>query len=292
LGDSEDDIVIRALGELREAGPRGAGAVPAIVREFDRAEFNTKDNMIDALTAIGPSAKAAVPMLVETMKKVDNSRLAPAAAAALLIIDSGGRYREAALTRLKVGIQAPESEESRTESLKCVLAIQVMPRELAPVLIAGLLGDPNSTNRRLCAMALARVADRQQECAVALEQALKDPDQFVRVQAVEGISVLCPPAKVAKQSLLIALSDRSVYVRRAATESSEHLCPDATLRVPDLARHLADPSASVRRLAALALGRIGPPAITAKSNLERMLGDIDKQAAAAAAKSLQKITGQ
>lgn len=93
----------------------------------------------------------------------------------------------------------------------------------------------------------------------ALRQALRDPDENIRMGAAEGLEGLGSYAEAAVPNLVEALKDKKQGVRRAAAMALMRVVgPGADAGVNEIAAALKDPDDTVRSAAAEALGKIGP----------------------------------
>ena len=88
---------------LRGIGPAAKDAVPAMMQCFDKSDTNTRFSILEALQAMGSSAGAAVPRLVEALKDpgLKHSPEEMFAVRALWRIDQNPAALEAALDALK-----------------------------------------------------------------------------------------------------------------------------------------------------------------------------------------------
>jgi hypothetical protein len=119
--------------------------------------------------------------------------------------------------------------------------------------------------------------------ALALANALRDPDTEVRWKSAATLGTLGPQAGSAVPALVESLQDRDEVVRRAAAMALGQIGSETA--IPALAAALADTDHGVRKMAASALIRLGPKARDAVPALIVALGDRDtgvRQAAAAA----------
>ena len=88
------------------------------------------------------------------------------------------------------------------------------------------------------------------------------------------------------------LSGLAPYTRHLAAYAIASMGPKATAAVPALIKNLEDPEPTVRFSSALALGEIGPGAKEAVDPLKKLLDDRSEDVAAAARKSIKRITGE
>jgi len=137
--------------------------------------------------------------------------------------------------------------------------------------------------------ALQPVLDlRGEEAAIAvLTECLKNPDDWIRRAASEGLGRVGPKAI---PSLISALDADAAPVRASAAISLLPYGPDAKDAVPALTVALTDEDSDVRRKSALALGRVGQAAQPAVSRLKEVLSDPDTYVRLSAAEALWRVT--
>jgi HEAT repeat protein len=71
---------------------------------------------------------------------------------------------------------------------------------------------------------------RGEAVALALAEALKDQDAFVRQEAAHSLGQIGPDARPAAPALVAALRDRKPAVRKAAAEALKSIDPEAADR--------------------------------------------------------------
>jgi len=105
---------------------------------------------------------------------------------------------------------------------------------------------------------LETMEDIDPEVVTALIEALKIPDNDVRVNAVWALGKIGPQARAAIPELMEALVDNDWKVRFPAAWALGRIGPDAVETIPSLIHALGDRKVDVRREAVQALGWIGP----------------------------------
>jgi len=105
---------------------------------------------------------------------------------------------------------------------------------------------------------LETMEDIDPEVVTALIEALKIPDNDVRVNAVWAIGKIGPQARASIPELMEALVDNDWKVRFPAAWALGRIGPDAVETIPSLIHALGDRKVDVRREAVQALGWIGP----------------------------------
>ncbi len=160
--------------------------------------------------------------------------------------------------------------------------------------------------------------------AGALTDAIADPDQELRGDAIEALGNIGPDAAPAIPALVRCLGDESWLIgdkaaqalgwiganavpalmeplhsrdpeaRRRAIKSLGNIGPNAAGALPDLIRALIDPDEEIRTAAAEAIGLVatGPEAAAAAPGLLAAFKDADRIVRKTAAEALGKIGGQ
>lgn len=209
LGDKED-LVARAAGEA--LGARGEPVVPPLVQALKDPAVRRYAAL--ALRDIGPKAKAATPVLVETLADAD----APTrglAAQALAAIGPDARPAAAALIN---GMLKDTDKEHRAHCARALLLVDPEPRLAAPAFRQAL------RDRQAPGVVDSAVEGLTKLAAVAeLSDALKDKDEEVRRSAVEVLGTLGPAARPAIPALQEATRDGNAQVAAAARHVLEKL---------------------------------------------------------------------
>jgi len=173
----------------------------------------------DALGAIGPPAKVAIPFLIKAL--LDEAELVRANAAVAL------------------GRMGP-------------LAGDAVP------LLASSLGDSESQVRICAANALGKIGPVGRRAVASLVESLNDPVPLVRASAASALGKINSSSWVVVPELIGVLKDSDEFVRSSAVISIGRFGARAGQATPALASALTDPSYPVRICAAEALGEIGP----------------------------------
>jgi len=173
----------------------------------------------DALGAIGPPAKVAIPFLRTAL--LDEAELVRANAAVAL------------------GRMGP-------------LAHDAVPS------LASLLAD-NETQVRICAAnALGKIGPDGKGAVASLVGSLNDPVPLVRASAACALGKINAVSWLVVPALIGGLNDSDEFVRSSAVVAIGKFGAQAVQATPALASALTDPSYPVRICAAEALGEIGP----------------------------------
>jgi HEAT repeat protein len=216
-----------------------------------------------ALTQLRPPAEAVIPTLTDILKNppkpdgrhVDNRAVADA----LGVLASMGPDAAAASGELVTLLYSDEQQavENATAAM-----IAIGPKA-APALIAtlGRRGDDFVARSRAAAV-LADLYPCGEPTIAALVEALKDPDEAVRLAAATALGSCAPPPASARPGLAAALRDPTPEVRRAALRAWTILDPTGQAGqapdVPVLVGVLKGDDNPARADAASVLGAIGP----------------------------------
>lgn len=125
----------------------------------------------------------------------------------------------------------------------------------------------------LMVAAIARAAD---PAAInKLIDALRNPDEKAKVQAIDALANLGPAAKSAVKALAAQLSDKSALVRGHAAHALMLIGPADPVAVEALIKALTDSDVAVRRMAVRALHHVHPAGKDVIDALAKELNDQD-----------------
>ncbi len=208
-------------------------AIPALIDLLD-ARSPEPISLFAAYT-LGSFGKAAVPGLVEAMRGNDGESVDDAR----VFIDEG---------------QHSEVEMVARNAAHALVAVGV---DAVPELVRCLReGGPRV--RKYAVFALGEIRSNAPEVLSVLAGACRDPDVYVRINAVEAIGLKTPTAEVV-QAATDALADREDEVRFNAALALARLGKGAAAAVPALRDALCDGNRYVVGYALEALDRIGTP---------------------------------
>ncbi len=162
------------------------------------------------------------------------------------------------------------------------------------------LRDPDSKVRRNIVKLVGLVAMTQRPIFLGLEEKLrpliKDPDQRVRLMAIDSLSLQFVNSDAFQEDLVRVLTqDKSGSVRLGAARAIGQLRGTANVSaIAALIQSLDDPSVGVRHSAVGALLKIGPSAYSAIPHLEKIVGKTKEsdplhQTAAHALRKIQDV---
>jgi HEAT repeat protein len=245
-----------AAHALRCIGADAAPAVPALVETLlADAENEVRWRSADALGEIGPKARAAVPILLQTMR-VANESLAASSAVAL------GRIRADASDVVPALTAALQHREwrAREGAVQALGEFGPEAKTAIPALIEVLKHDSFLICEKASAT-LKRVGPAAVDTAVvALCESLTDAREEVRGTAAISLTMLDREGK--SVPALIGMLRTDTSCRHVAARALAQMGTKARSAVPALIEALKDGNAWVRREAADALKLIDAEAAT------------------------------
>jgi HEAT repeat protein len=318
--DEIPEIRQRAAFVLERLGPIGSAAAKSLGEALatDKDE-SLRDQVVDALLAMGPGAKPALPALLHlaadsTLPVSRREKLiaaivaadpaSPMVATTLIVIagDSDASLRAAAATALGqldplspdaiLKLVALTKTDKRTEpraAALCALA-EAGPRAKSArreiqAIAAGTIQDGQAFLARL---AIAAMDGETAKAATIVHAGLTDNKADLRASAASALIRLGPKPDDFP-ALMRLLNDRDGSTREAAAKCLGRLGPVAKEAVLRLTKLLTDDATSdVRIAAATALGDIGPAALAAIPKLKQA-ARTDRVVEPAARKALEKL---
>ncbi len=313
--DRERDIRMLAGQVLEKLGPGGGPAAAALAAAVPKeAEPVVREQLIDALAAMGPAAKPGLPVLLPVVtdrtasgdrrlrviaavaaadpasKEVSAALLAAAgapeawvrgaAAAALVALDP---VPPEALAAVVTMANTDKATAARVAALRALAAAGPKARPVRAD-VEKIAGGKYPEFALPARVALAAMDGDVAKAAAAVRAGLGDKNGQVRAAAAEAL-LLVGPAEGDLPAVLKLLKDPAADTRAAAAACAGRL--GAAEAVPGLVRLLDDKEGAVRAAAAAALGEVGPAARPAAAKLKALRGDV--LAGPAAAKALAKI---
>lgn len=280
----------RALEKIRTLGPRAAAAVPgllAIWKKQREAGREPELGLLQALGAIGPEARGAVPLLVDSLTA------------------EGARRDEVVSTLGKIGPDAKAAVPALVKLLKDKPDAHLLPLliealgqigpaadEAAP-LLADLLRQKDGTVHERVIAALPRIGNKSKAVLAALKEfieAQKPPKPPLAGRAALALLQLDPGSTLACRGVVEAVDqygNPTLSWRDVEPILKAH--PGAV--TPSLAEALLDTrlNGHQRALAAVGLRALGPDARGARKSLRVALTDGDRTVRVAAALALATV---
>jgi HEAT repeat protein len=280
---------------LVQLGRQSEAVVSALVGLLDDEDQGVRAKAAIVLAEIGPQAKAAVPALLETLKKHPDNFIAMSLA----------RLRPDADTVVPTLVEMLRNENPEARMAAANLLTEFGPQAKAAVpALADMRNDKDERVRTQTALALWKI-DRQAEPAVsALAEQLKKDDLQICLYAARTLREIGPPAEKAVPALIQVMRKRSEpkdeseklrqqyfldNVRPVAAETLGKIGPAA---VPLLIEALGDEDQGVGGFAARALAASGPDAKAALPQLTKLLESENPSVRTEAASALWRIAKQ
>jgi HEAT repeat protein len=263
LGSTDETQRAQAAEAISKlaVGPDVQQIVAALVKALDKADSQTRYQIVRLLADFGKGAKGAAPSLVALLKS-DKDELVRAAAARSLgyIVEPNGPE----LASLADAIVDRDARVRRAV-VRALVRIHPDPQVGWPLYLKVLEGsDP-----RLAAEAIETAAELGEKIVPRATVALAMPK--ARYWALLILEDVGPAAKSAAPEVAKLLNDEQPEVRMHAALTLGEIGPDAIETVPNLIAALNDKEAAVRIGAAYALGKIG--AKDASGALTRKMSD-------------------
>ncbi len=221
-----------AARRIAEFGTGAREAIQALIARLDDASEPVGLNAAYALAAIG---KEAIPHLARAMRGNDGESVDDAR----VFIDEG------------------QHSEVEMVARNAAHALAAIGRDAVPALLE-CLEQAGPRVRKYAVFALGESGSDALDVVAALSRAVRDPDAYVRINAVEALG-LKRPTKEAVQALIGALEDRDDEVRFNAALAVARVGPGAADAVAALRDALTDGNRYVAGYAVEALERIGTP---------------------------------
>lgn len=285
LKDEDEQVRRSAASALMMCGPSAKVAVPQLLEVLQGNDRNLQTVAVDRLGALGTNAVEAIPML-EKMLATSSGLDRLAVAQALWKIT-----RRAAPV-LPVLIEALEIKGTNyayawpSVSTARILG-EIGPEAKAAVPVLSRLLEASELEARVAAAAaLARISPDTPGIAEPLVASLRYNrgfSQWFAQQALRELGARSVPA------LVKVADDPSPIVRRLAIETLGGIGEPAGEAAPVLSVKLQDPDEWVRRAAADALGKMGAAAKSAVPALRATLQDTSGTVRAAAAIALVRV---
>ena len=144
--------------------------------------------------------------------------------------------------------------------------------------------------RRAAVIALGILGPKQLDVVPSLAQAVGDPDELVRITAIQTLGGMDQDARGAVDVLAkAAVSDQAIAVRDAACKALGKLGTVGQAAGPSLLKALTDADPRTRAAAAVALADVKADPETAVAALARSLDDKDRLVRLSAATALGRI---
>jgi HEAT repeat protein len=284
LQDSDATVRAASADTLGRLGPPVRVAYGILLRaaRIDPSPAVRDESQL-ALKRIAPPNRADLSDFLVKLKDPHAPRLR--AAAALALGQIGPEARDA--------LPALEKSLADDDAAVRVCVAQALweiggeqVKEVVPVLVAGLQDRSNAAVRARAAAALGAMRSQNAKALEALEDALADTDNEVRIEAAFALGTI--GAQKSALKFLTALRDPEIKVRLVAAQAV-WLLGRHTQGVPVLIEALSGEDPDLRLNAVVALAKMGPDAREAVGALAKALHGRDAAVRAHAAEALYRV---
>ena len=302
LGSDNDEVVEQAIEEISHLGPKGAQAVPALLKLLQSSNPHIRAH---AAIALGQMRKAALPAVVALAKMVTDpdASVRSAALDALAEIEPGKKLvvplllealkdQKGAVVKRAVHALAKRGKDivpamiqalkdDRTEFYALLVLHEIGPdaKDAVPA-ICDVLHEANEPyQRQEAAMTLGMIGPGAASAVPDLITLLDDREIGVQHAAVFALGMIGPPAAPAAEAIREHLDSEDPFFWVAGAWALAKIFPEnenikkTTARF--IAQMLTDPDHHVRRMAAQALIDLNPGAQITLPALEAALGSSD-----------------
>lgn len=283
LGDENAEVWSAASWAIGDIPP--AEKVSILLQALENDDWRVRKGAAQALEQLGPEKAAdAVPSLIHSLNKDENTNVRLAVAAAL--------------RRMKTADAIPafsralndEDERIRQISAQALTEIGSEAADAVSALIPG-LEDEDKAVRWAVAQALAAIGPAAESAVPSLTTALDDEYWRVRQAAAEALQSIGPGAETAVPALIQTTENALIdYHFRLFAAASGALVNIGNKSVPALIQVLEEGNVNGRQAAAGVLGAIGPEAADAMPVLTQALTDEDGWVRLAAFYALSHIS--
>jgi len=275
------------LGALDALRRIGSPAVEPLSNLLESPNFVCRYVAANTLGRMGPTAKSALPKLVDLMnneKKIVD--VACEAAAAQVLI--GGPIAEP--VAFLEGLLSHEQALVRMTAARTIAQLGKPASSVVPKLVLA-LNDPDEGVRRVAIEALKRMGSAAKPAIKTLGPRLTDDQPSVRTAAAEILRSMGPAVKEAVGDMSDALAGEDSNVRKLVAETLTRLGPDAKPALPALIKALGTKEYDAYQRTALAdaIGAIGAAATSASPTLLVLLDHPDPILRASVARALGRV---
>jgi HEAT repeat protein len=287
---AESDMVIREqfIDALIAMGPGARPALPALLPLVNQQDtpLSQRMRLLTAIAVADPSSKEVATVLLKSAGDSEQDIRATAATA----MGKLNPMPADALTKLVTMAKSDKGTKARVAALQALAQAGKAARPVkadVEAIAAGKLPE----FALLAKVALAAMDENTNKAAADIRAGLGNKNLQVRSAAAESL-LLIGPAQSDLPALTRLGKDASATTRCAVAKCLGRLGPAAKDAVPVLIKLLDAQEGDVRIAAADALGEIGPAALPAVTKLKEVRGTAmfsDPAAAPAARKALEKL---
>jgi HEAT repeat protein len=284
--DPEPDVR-RLVGRvLEQLGPTGAAAAGDLGRALaGETESDVRAQFIDALIAMGPGAKPALPSLLPLIG--DKDLALPVRAkivTAVAVADPASADVAAALVKAA----AADDPGIRAAAAGAMARLDPLPQSAREALVKAAKSDGRNGPRVAALRALAEAGPRANAARADLEAIAAGPQAGLALWAKVALAAVAGDVVKAAPDVRAGLAARNPLVRATAAEALLLVGP-TTDDLPALLKVMKDASGTTKAAAATAVGRLAAPPKDAVPQLRRLLEDNEAEVRSAAAEALGRI---
>jgi HEAT repeat protein len=266
-----DDQLVQSF---RQMGP---SSVPKLLPLLQDNEPRVRSHAAYMLGELGDPAHAAVPSMIPLLKDPDD-RVRWNTAVAL---GKMGDAAQPAVTALIKDLQDP-NEEVRESAIDALAQMGPTAKSAIPALIATFKGNTEFS-------ASAALSGIGTPAIPSLMQAVKDPNEAVRLGALQSLGGMGKGAKSIVPQIIPRLKDPSPKVQVQTAWALQSMGESPELILPVLMAKLKDPDPDVRTSSAATLGQLGQAATPAIPALITALNDPNPDVRSSSAATLGQL---
>ena len=251
-GDEQTALYVIAI--CVKLGPAAESMTPALIRLLPHKNTRLGIASAEALAAIGPNARTALPSMKATLSSRGPALSAPVRAAltkAIQTIEKGPSYDVATLTNLIEQLDSDDADDRERAGLQ-ISKIGPAAVKAVPALIRA-AGRPGASG---AIKALGAIGPPAGSAAAALARRVSGSDEDLSSEAIEALSKI---GRLGMIQLINLLSDRGTKEHRRR-DIIDTIGQRGALGAPataSLIRVLSDKDRSMRLASVKALGNIG-----------------------------------
>ncbi|MBI4852938.1 MAG: HEAT repeat domain-containing protein [Acidobacteria bacterium] len=256
LADENKEVQYRAAFAIAGISDTKAKMVlPIIVEALRDKKFFIGASY--AVRKLVPTAKEAIPILIDKLKEENTNKCSQETDFAIETLGIMGAQAKTAVPVLLDYMHTAYCTPTENKAAQALAKVAIEDETVIPIL----LNDLNKPNNHGVSQALAEVGKvKTKTILVALIEALKSEDSYVRINTANTLKFMGETAVDAIPALLESLKDEDSWVKFNAIDALGTMKEKAQVAIPSLINALTDENEYVRYSAADALGTMGEKA--------------------------------